>query len=351
MTATANDPHKFLEDVLGEDSLKWVNERNADCISKFGDPTLTEDYKRILAILDSKDKIPSVAQIGNPENGMYYNFWQDDKHVQGIWRKTTLESYRTADPQWKTVLDLDALDPPTTDTASTWVWHGSSLLDEGPGTVCDRALIALSPGGSDADTRREFDVVNEKFVEEEDGGFAMPTAAKTSLAYRSRDEVLVGTDFEGDGSSMTDSGYARVIKSWKRGTPISEAKVVFEAEQDDIAGGQWAYHDRDGICHEFQTRSVTFYTSKYFYRSLTMEQIATTTADKETTPFQPVPIPDDAELSTFGNDATISLRSDWTPPGCIDDEDTTLSTWHLATLQKSCSACKVRPTWFYFTPS
>lgn len=62
---------------------------------------------------------------------MFYNFWQDDKHVQGIWRKTTLESYKTGSPEWKTVLDLDALEPPTTGTASTWVWHGSNLLNEG----------------------------------------------------------------------------------------------------------------------------------------------------------------------------------------------------------------------------
>jgi prolyl oligopeptidase len=316
-TAKDADPHKFLEDVLGKEPLAWVNERNVECLAKYGDPTKTEDYKRILAILDSKDKIPNIAQIGNSTtNGMYYNFWQDDKHVQGIWRKTTLESYQTKSPEWQTVLDLDALPPPTTDTASTWVWHGSSLLDEGPDGAWDRALISLSPGGSDADTTREMNLVTEEFIDEKDGGFAMPTAAKTSIAYRSRDEVLVGTDFEGDGSSMTDSGYARVIKSWKRGTPLSEAVTVFEAEQSDIAGAQYAYHDRNGICHEFQLRSVTFYTAKFWYRSLTLEQIASTTADQETTPFEPIPIPDDAEISTFGSDAMITLRSNWKPPGC-----------------------------------
>merc|ERR1719410_637509 len=160
-----------------------------------------------------------------------------------------------------------------------------------------------------------MDLITEKFISEEDGGFTMLTAAKTSISYRSRNEVLVGTDFEGDGSSMTDSGYARIIKSWKRGTPISEAKVVFEGEKSDVAVSQFAYHDRDGICHEFQVRAVTFYTSKYWYRSLTMDQIATTTADEETTPFLPVPIPEDAEISTFGNDAMITLRTDWQPSG------------------------------------
>ena len=97
---------------------------------------------------------------------------------------------------------------------------------------------------------------------------------------RSRDEVLVGTDFDGTGSSMTDSGYARVVKSWKRGTPISSARTVFEAEQADIAGSHYSYHDR-GVVHEFQCRSVTFYTSKYWYRSLTPERVKEVSAADE----------------------------------------------------------------------
>jgi len=318
----SNDPHKFLEEVLSDESLSWVRERNAECEAMFGNPQETEDYRRILGILDSPDKIPHVAQIGD---GAYYNFWQDEQHVQGIWRKTaSLDNFD--DPEWHTVLDLDALEdkPPMGDT---WVWHGSTLLDEGPGHTPDRALIALSPGGSDADVTREFDLATETFVTSAEGGFELLTPAKSNVAYRSRDEVLVGTDF-GPGSS-TDSGYPRVIKSWKRGTPLSEAVTVFEAETTDVAGGQYAYHDRDGICHEFQYRAVTFYTTKYWYRSLTMEQLRDHTADDEKAnpPFVAVPIPDDAGISTFGKEAMITLRTDWTPPG----SDTTYAAGALLT--------------------
>lgn len=141
------DPHKWLEEVLGEKPLAWVKERNIECIAAVGEPKDTDTYKRILTILDSKDKIPNLYRIGGPE-GMYYNFWQDDVHVQGIWRKTSMESYKSGKPEWKTVIDVDALPPPAVDTAETWVWHGSTLLDEGPDGVWDRAIIALSPGGS-----------------------------------------------------------------------------------------------------------------------------------------------------------------------------------------------------------
>ena len=354
----ADDPHFWLEDVLGEKALKRVEELNAACLEAVGDPKESPAYSRIKEILDSKDKIPHAFRIGTDPSAPYYNFWQvmrptcagccthmlsslrsalppalsyctyvlqDEEHVQGIWRRTSLDSFTSAEEtEWTTVLDLDALPPPETGTAKTWVWHGSTLLDEGPSrSNWDRALISLSPGGSDADTCREFDLTTSEFVDPAgpEMGFAMPDAAKTNISYRSRNECIVGTDFGGDGSSLTDSGYPRVVKSWKRGTPIEDAVTIFEAEQTDIAAHQYAYHDR-GHVHEFQLRSITFYTSAYTYRSLTDEGINGTTADVEAAEFKPVPIPEDAELSTFADMALVTLRSDLEGKAAADDATT-----------------------------
>mmetsp|Transcript_20763 Transcript_20763/g.41318 ORF Transcript_20763/g.41318 Transcript_20763/m.41318 type:complete len:821 (+) Transcript_20763:54-2516(+) len=310
-TTSIDDPHLWLEEVLGTKQLEWVNKINSDCLSTIGDPTQTSTYTRIKSILDSQDKIPHAYRINDK---FYYNFWQDETHVQGIWRKTALESFKSSDTptEWTTVLDIDALDPPTTDTAKTWVWHGSILLDEGPtNTKCDRALIKLSPGGSDADICREFCLSTETFVDPngDEQGFEITTPAKTRISYRSRNECLVGTDFHHDKSTLTDSGYPRVVKSWKRGTPLSEAVTVFEAQQTDIAANMYSYHDR-GYVHEFQLRSITFYTSQYLYRALPVEGVAGVTADMEEVPFREVPIPEDAELGTFANTALVTLRSD-----------------------------------------
>ena len=132
-TTAAADPHKFLEDVLGDESMAWVKERNDACIAAIGDPTKTKDYERILAILDSKDKIPAINQIGTPEtsNGYWYNFWQDDTHVQGIWRKTTLESYQSGNPKCRRCWTWTPCrrPPPTRQTPGLARQH----LDEGPG--------------------------------------------------------------------------------------------------------------------------------------------------------------------------------------------------------------------------
>lgn len=71
------DPYLWLEDVGGDRSLAWARERNAKSegeITKVASFEKTRD--RIRAILDSKDKIPSVNKRGNH----YYNFWQDEKN-------------------------------------------------------------------------------------------------------------------------------------------------------------------------------------------------------------------------------------------------------------------------------
>mmetsp|Transcript_28977 Transcript_28977/g.86509 ORF Transcript_28977/g.86509 Transcript_28977/m.86509 type:complete len:731 (+) Transcript_28977:258-2450(+) len=295
------DPHASLEVVLDEKNLAWVEAQNADVEEKLGDVKGGTTYGRILAALDSKDKIPGAYAIGDK----LYNFWQDDEHVQGIWRSTTLESYKAGAPAWETVLDIDALPPPTTGTAKTWVWHGSTLLDDGN---FDRCLIALSPGGSDADTSKEFDLSTGKFLE---GGFELLEPAKTQADYRSRDELLVGGD-PSFGDCLTDSGYPRTVRSWKRGTPLADAKEVFAGEKTDISVSQYAYRDR-GVAHEFRCRSLTFYTSKYWHR--TPADLEGATADEDATPFAEVPVPEDARVSTFGDAALVTLRSDWTVDG------------------------------------
>ena len=48
--------------------------------------------------------------------------------------------------------------------------------------------------------------------------------AKSDASYLDDDTVLFATDF-GKGS-LTNSGYARIVKLWKRGTPVAAAKTL-----------------------------------------------------------------------------------------------------------------------------
>ena len=207
------------------------------------------------------------------------------------------------------MLSLDALNGVEARAdGEEWVWGGYDLLDEGGGrSLWDRALLFLSPGGTDATVVREFDLGSSSFVE---GGFCTTSPAKCEVGFRRRDEVLIGTDFDGTGASLTDSGYPRVIKSWRRGTPLESAVTVFEVGKGDISASQYAYHDRGGAVHEFQLRAVSFYQTEQFYRTPDLRLAA---AD-DPTPFRKVPIPDDTSLGTFGEEATLLLRSAWAPP-------------------------------------
>ena len=196
------DRYLWLEDVTGEKALDWARARNAESakVLETGDFAALE--KRILDILDSDARIPYVEKLGP----WYYNFWRDAKNPRGLWRRTTLAEYRKEHPAWETVIDLDALGEAEKEN---WVWHGADCLKP----EYKRCLVSLSRGGADADVVREFDLEAKAFVKD---GFFLPEA-KNDVGWRDADTLYVGTDF-GPGS-MTTSGYPRIAKEWKRGTP------------------------------------------------------------------------------------------------------------------------------------
>ncbi|AWV06169.1 prolyl oligopeptidase family serine peptidase [Marilutibacter maris] len=247
--AALNDRYQWLEDVTGDKPLDWVRSENARTEAELaatpGFKSLESDVR---TILDSDAKIPGVQKIGDH----YYNFWKDKQHERGLWRRTSLAEYRKDKPQWETVLDLDALNEAE---GENWVWHGAQCLRPD----YQRCLIALSRGGADADVTREFDMTRKAFVED---GFFRPEA-KGGLDWIDRDTVYVYTDF-GDGS-MTESGYPRIVKRWKRGTEMSEAEVVYEGRADDMYIAA-IHDDTPGFERDFVSRTLAFYNDELYVR-------------------------------------------------------------------------------------
>ena len=246
-------------------------------------PEFTALNERLLHILDSKDKIPLIAKHG----AWYYNFWKDDKNPRGLWRRTTLEEYRKPKPNWEIVLNLDALGNAEKEN---WVWHGADFLYPN----YDRALLSLSRGGADADVVREFDVITKTFVQ---NGFKLPEA-KSASTWKDRDTLLVGTDFGKD--SLTKSGYPRIAKEWKRGTPLAEAKLIFEGKTDDVSAGV-GWDPTPGFEREIAYRAITFFTNEMLVRRAGQ--------------FVRIDKPDDAEASFHREWMFLTLRTDWTVSG------------------------------------
>jgi len=247
VVTAVEDPYLWLEDVEGEKPLDWVRAQNAaskeglESIEGFAE--LRDDLR---AILDSNDKIPFVREMG----GQLYNFWQDANNPRGLWRRTTLESYRSANPQWEVILDLDALNKTE---GENWVWAGSNCLRP----EYSRCLLSLSRGGADANVTREFDTATKSFVE---GGFFRPEA-KGGMGWIDLDTVFVYTDF-GDGS-MTSSGYPRVVKRWKRGTELASAETVYEGQADDMYIAAM-HDDTPGFERSFVSRTLAFYNDELY---------------------------------------------------------------------------------------
>ena len=285
MTADERDPYLWLEEIDSDASLGWVRERNAETL---GSLAATEAFARtetaIREVLDSDAKLPLVQKIGD----FYYNFWTDAQHERGLWRRTTLAEYRTPQPAWQTVIDIDALNEAE---GEDWVWHGASVLRPG----YRKALIDLSHGGSDADVTREFDLETFRFVEPEDGGFFRPEA-KGGLGWIDDDTVYVSTEL-GEGS-LTSSGYPRIARRWRRGTPIESSELVFEGEVTDVSVRAFRSHT-PGYIRDFFWRAPTFYTSEVFVL-----------VDGEPTK---IDVPDSAEIGYSRHWLLIELRDDWTP--------------------------------------
>jgi len=279
------DRYAWLEDVTGEKPLQWVRAQNARAEAEIAaTPQFRQLEADIRAILDSDAKIPGVEKIG----AYYYNFWKDKDHERGLWRRTTLDEYRKPQPQWETVLDLDALNKAE---GENWVWHGADCLKP----EYARCLIALSRGGSDADVTREFDLSNKAWVKD---GFFRPEA-KGGLGWVDEDTVYVYTDF-GEGS-LTSSGYPRIVKEWKRGTPLSAAKVVYEGKADDMYIA--AVHDHTpGFERDFVSRTIAFYNDELYLRG---KDGALTKIDA----------PNSASKSAHREWLTLELREPWTVAG------------------------------------
>lgn len=279
-----DDPYLWLEEVDGAQARAWVEGRNRITEAELeAQPSYTALRARLRAILDSTEKIPYAGCHA----GLLYNFWRDAVHARGIWRRTTLDEYRKGAPAWETIIDLDLL---AREEGENWVWGGVTWL-EPDGALC---LVSLSRGGGDAHVVREFDVRERRFVPD---GFNLPEA-KSDVAWVDRDTLFVGTDF-GPGS-LTESGYPRIVKEWRRGTPLEAAATVFEARPDDLSASAWT-DATPGFERAFVQRQIGFYSSELFLR--------------RDSRLIKLPKPEDANAFAVRDQLVIELRSNWEAGG------------------------------------
>ncbi|MBC7491649.1 MAG: S9 family peptidase [Novosphingobium sp.] len=230
----ADDPYQWLEEWTTPRAMEWVGAHNDVTVKRLtADKRYATLYDEALAIAGAKDRIPSPAFV----NGRIMNFWQDQDHLRGIWRATTLDDYRNAAPAWKTLLDIDALGKAE---GKSWVFKGAACLKPEE-RLC---MVSLSDGGEDAVEMREFDLITGQFVS---GGFHLPRG-KHRIAWEDADHLLVATDW--DSQSLTPSGYPFIVKRLARGAALSSAVDVYRGQKTDGGYGVSPYVLRDGAGHQ-----------------------------------------------------------------------------------------------------
>jgi prolyl oligopeptidase len=278
----ATDPYLWLEDIDGDRALDWVRARNAATERKMATQPLYQELRReALAALDSPSRLPEVEQMGR----WIYNFWKDDKHPRGIYRRATLEEFRKPNPAWEVVLDVDDL---AKREGKPWVFHGMDCLPP----AYRECLVSLSPGGGDAEEIREFDPETLAF---EPKGYSVPTA-KTAVAWRDAETLFIGTDF-GPGS-LTTSGYPRAVRLWKRGTPLASAPTLYEAKPESVGAFGFRLHSAGGDVDLIADSRTTWETD--FYQVL---------ADGS---LHRLDLPPTAEVNdVFAGRLLVSLKDDW----------------------------------------
>lgn len=276
-----DDPYLWLEEVESGEALDWVKARNAETQGRLENAGgFREMEARSLEILDSEEKLAYPQMLGDT----VYNFWRDSKHVRGLLRRMPLSAYLDGAQDWEPVLDVDRL---AEDEGENWVYKGHQAL----APDFERTLVWLSRGGSDACVVREFDLSEKTFVPD---GFVIPEA-KSDLAWKDKDTLYVGTKF--DENSVTDSGYPRVIKVWRRGTPLQESVLLFEVQKTDLAASAWVVRRKDEQ-HDFLCRTIDFWNEEHFYL-----------LDGQHTA---LPLPTDAPVRGFFKGRLLLLpRSDW----------------------------------------
>ena len=276
------DPYLWLEEVEGEQALAWVKKQNSNTLEELkADPRFLQFESEALAIYEAKDKLA----YGSIRGQYVYNFWRDENHIRGIWRRSPLNAYLENEPRWDVLLDIDEL---AETEGENWVYKGASGLPPD----YNRFLIELSRGGKDAVVIREYDIAARQFV---DQGFFVPEE-KSTVSWISRDMVFVSTNF-GPGT-MTESGYPASVRVWKRGTDLASSVKITSVATTDLGTWGWTQFTVDGD-YQLISKSKDFWSHEIL---LVSDDLSV----------KKLPLPPDADFQGIWKDQIIViLRSDW----------------------------------------
>ncbi len=237
----------YLEIVEGAEALEFARKNNGISDARIkSDKRFQTTFDEILKIVTAKDKLPAFYLMHDE----IYNFWQDNVHIKGILRKTSVKAFNSGAPTWETVLDIDQI---SKSEQENWVYKGINCL-EPSFEIC---ILQLSRGGKDAVVLREYNLKERQFVV---GGFAI-TESKSAIAWLDQNTILVGDAT--NPATLTASGYPSEIKVLKRGERLSDAKVIFSCGPTCMSAGVSSQYN-NGKRYAFATNQISFFEAQEY---------------------------------------------------------------------------------------
>ncbi len=207
-----------------------------------GDPTYQASFQTALDLMTAEDNIA----VGTAIAGHVYNFWQDKTNALGLWRRTSVASYKTEKPVWETILDFDQL---AAKEGIKWVFSGASRLYPD----FSRCLLSMSPDGGDASEMREFDIESRTFIE---GGFRAP-ASKSGLAG------WIRTRSSSRRPSRMLTRPSPVIRAWSSSgsaaTRLEEATPIFRGAEAGSCRWRRVSNSTATSVYLFPARTLNFF--------------------------------------------------------------------------------------------
>jgi len=213
----SRDPYLWLEEINGARARTWVQSRNETTLGELRrDPSYRQTREAADQILNFRDTIPRDQVAGK----YVFSLQQSSRHPFGLWRRTSVESYREGSPRWETRFDLDAQNAIA---GRRQQWKAGKCL---PPEFTRCLIILAGPSGTGV-TVREFDTEKGEYVA---GGFDIGEAP-TEVEWVDSDTLLVATNW--GKNSLTTAGRPRIVKIWSRGQPAREAQTVYEGDRAD----------------------------------------------------------------------------------------------------------------------
>lgn len=216
--SSGSDALAWLNKSRSARALDWVTVENRRTLARLtSDPRYSRYYEAALAVIQDETSFPGSDQSPAAlSGGWVYNVSRSESHPLGVWRRTSLASFRKPLPEWETLLDLDQL------ARAEGVTWGIGSPKFSPSNR--RCMLALINSGWGKVAWREFDLEQKRFVEH---GFDLPEVAYSSVAWKDENTLIVATDF--GKASLGDLG-PRTVKEWSRGEPLDHAKQIFADE-------------------------------------------------------------------------------------------------------------------------